>query len=79
MFPFRPNTGKYGLEKTPYWDTFHAVENSINKQYRYSQIQNVETPGAENPKENDKKTQKQTIKCTKIPFWKSVEFSMTLK
>ena len=25
-FPvFRPNTGKYGLEKTPYLDTFHVV------------------------------------------------------
>ena len=22
---FSPNTGKYGLEKTPYLDTFHAV------------------------------------------------------
>ena len=22
---FNPNTGKYGLEKTPYLDTFHAV------------------------------------------------------
>ena len=22
---FSPNTGKYGPEKTPYWDTFHAV------------------------------------------------------
>ena len=20
-----PNTGKYGPEKTPFWDTFHAV------------------------------------------------------
>ena len=28
MFPLRekcPNTGKYGLEKTPYLDTFRAV------------------------------------------------------
>ena len=25
-FPvFSPNTGKYGPEKTPYFDTFHAV------------------------------------------------------
>ena len=22
---FSPNTGKYGPEKTPFWDTFHAV------------------------------------------------------
>ena len=22
---FNPNTGKYGLKKTPYLDTFHAV------------------------------------------------------
>ena len=29
-FPaFSPNTGKYGLEKTPYLDNFHAVEVSI--------------------------------------------------
>ena len=26
VFPvFELNTGKYGPEKTPYWDTFHAV------------------------------------------------------
>ena len=24
-FVFSPNTGKYGPEKTPYLDTFHAV------------------------------------------------------
>ena len=28
-FPvFSPNTGKYGPEKTPYLDTFHAVANT---------------------------------------------------
>ena len=27
-FPvFSPNTGKYGPEITPHWDTFHAVAN----------------------------------------------------
>ena len=27
-FPvFSPNTGKYGPEITPYWDTFQAVAN----------------------------------------------------
>ena len=25
VFVFSPNTGKYGPEKTPYLDTFHAV------------------------------------------------------
>ena len=25
LFVFHPNMGKYGLEKTPYLDTFHAV------------------------------------------------------
>ena len=26
-FPvFSPNTGKYGLEKTPYLDTFHGLD-----------------------------------------------------
>ena len=29
-FPvFSPNTGKYGPEKTPYLDTFHAVDYPI--------------------------------------------------
>ena len=27
---FSPNTGKYGPEKTPYLDTFHAVIHSAN-------------------------------------------------
>ena len=28
-FPvFSPNTGKYGSEKTPYWDTFHTAASS---------------------------------------------------
>ena len=26
---FSPNTGKYGPEKTPYLETFHAVTNAI--------------------------------------------------
>ena len=26
---FSPNTGKYGLEKTPYLDTFHAVSDPL--------------------------------------------------
>ena len=26
-----PNTGKYKPEKTPYWDTFHAVYLTPNK------------------------------------------------
>ena len=26
IFVFSPNTGKYGPEKTPYIDTFHAVK-----------------------------------------------------
>ena len=30
-FPvFSPNTGKYGPERTPYLDTFHAVETSTS-------------------------------------------------
>ena len=28
-----PNAGKYGLEKTPYLDTFHAVPASIHNNY----------------------------------------------
>ena len=28
---FSPNTGKYGLEKTPYLDTFHAVRESCKE------------------------------------------------
>ena len=27
---FSPNAGKYGPEKAPYWDTFHAVSATIN-------------------------------------------------
>ena len=31
---FSPNAGKYGPEKTPYLDTFHAVRDHIRfKQY----------------------------------------------
>ena len=30
-FPsFSPNVGKYGTEKTPYLDTFHAVEHEMH-------------------------------------------------
>ena len=29
LFVFSPNAGKYGLEKTPYLDTFHAVTNFL--------------------------------------------------
>ena len=33
-FPiFSPNTGKYGQEKTPYLDTFHAVIVTLNVMY----------------------------------------------
>ena len=28
-----PNAGKYGPEKTPYLDTFHAVKKSITKSF----------------------------------------------
>ena len=28
-----PNAGKYGPEKTPYLDTFHAVKKSIAKSF----------------------------------------------
>ena len=28
---FSPNAGKYGLEKTPYLDTFHAVVGPAEK------------------------------------------------
>ena len=30
-FLFSPNTGKYGPEKTPYLDTFHAVLDVIKE------------------------------------------------
>ena len=29
LFVFSPNTGKYGPEKTPHLDTFHAVTNFL--------------------------------------------------
>ena len=33
LFPvFRMNTGKYGPEKTPYLDTFYAMNESIKDQ-----------------------------------------------
>ena len=31
---FSPNTGKYGPEKAPYLDTFHAVKTSIFAKYK---------------------------------------------
>ena len=31
IFLFSPNTGKYGLEKTPYLDIFHAVGKTKNQ------------------------------------------------
>ena len=34
-FPvFSPNTGKYGPEKAPYLDTFHAVGERVSKDFR---------------------------------------------
>ena len=36
---FSPNAGKYGPEKTPYLDTFHAVDsNHIFRKYFYGKI-----------------------------------------
>ena len=34
-----PNTGKYGPEKTPYLDTFHAV-NELNGNYNLKYVNN---------------------------------------
>ena len=33
---FRPNTGKYRIEKTPYLDTFHAVTEAQERSYTYT-------------------------------------------
>ena len=33
---FRPNSGKYGPEKTPYLDTFHAVERFRNTLWKWT-------------------------------------------
>ena len=42
-FPvFSQNTGKYGSEKTPYLDTFHAVSMSLVKVHFYIAIQSSE-------------------------------------
>ena len=41
---FSPNTGKYGPEKTPYLDTFHAVSrthNSISSKLPSQELQSV--------------------------------------
>ena len=35
---FSPNTGKYGSEKSPYLDIFHAVDISRIKNFSDSQI-----------------------------------------
>ena len=43
-FPaFSPNTGKYGLEKTPYLDTFHAVPGKARKCLFPVSLLNIET------------------------------------
>ena len=37
-FPvFSPNMGKYGPEKTPYLDTFHKVQITIDVNKRYKE------------------------------------------
>ena len=38
---FSPNTGKYGPEKTPYLDTFHAVLCSMSSHSCITSIKNV--------------------------------------
>ena len=44
LFPvFSPNTGKYGLEKTPYLDTFHAVPGKARKCLFPISLLNIET------------------------------------
>ena len=41
IFPaaFSPNMGKYGPEKTPYLDTFHALAFFVFGVYSYGNIQ----------------------------------------
>ena len=42
-FPaFGLNTGKYGPEKTPYLDTFHAVKTSTSTEYHSNPIDSLE-------------------------------------
>ena len=36
LFVFSPNTGKYGPEKTPYLDTFHAVWAACKKGEKFN-------------------------------------------
>ena len=36
---FSPNVGKYGPEKTPYLDTFHAVVAGLNLQPLFNAVQ----------------------------------------
>ena len=41
---FSPNAGKYGPEKTPYLDTFHAVKGKvIYLLFVYSWLKNIKT------------------------------------
>ena len=30
-----PNTGKYGPEKTPYFDIFHTVQDILNRKFHF--------------------------------------------
>ena len=43
MSVFSPNTGKYGPEKTPYLDTFHAVsvKKITGKQFRLTSFRKI--------------------------------------